>query len=357
MQVEVSALSKIAITPDLLRLLVIPFFVYLAWIDLKTRRIYDNAWIPMIGIAFLALTWDIYTIALTPVQDQQEFFFALSLSIIVIPALAFVLWENEILSGDADLKAFSVLAILIPTTPSYTILGKAFPIVSPATELFALTVLTNTLVLTAIVPLGTAAINMHRGIVNRTIFYTLIIQTNKLPTVDGVVKLHSLRNTEDSNGTHTEIDLDLLRLYLRWREITIEDLQNNSQEIRGTQPEDTVIPTTTAITGDHDKPHINPVNGEKRLQSPIQTPYSKGEVSDSNTEDIDEWSAELFCQELTPTQYTVDTTPNELREFLNVISEKDCVQVQPHFPLFVFIALGIISAFTFGDLAVILGFI
>ena len=54
-----SLLFGVATGPDLLRLLAVPVFAWAAYRDLRTRRVPNWTWYPLVVVGLVALLWDV----------------------------------------------------------------------------------------------------------------------------------------------------------------------------------------------------------------------------------------------------------------------------------------------------------
>jgi preflagellin peptidase FlaK len=124
----------------------------------------------------------------------------------------------------------------------------------------------------------------------------------------------SLLETHDG-FTRDGLDLDALRMYLRWRGLDLADLREHP-ELRDpdTLPDDPNDPTGGAV------------------------------VTDGSG---DPWGAAAFLEDIESSAY--GTTPADLREGLDVIVDNEEVWVTPGVPFIIPLFVGLLVALTGGD--------
>jgi preflagellin peptidase FlaK len=120
------------------------------------------------------------------------------------------------------------------------------------------------------------------------------------------------------------LDLDALRMYLRWRGITLPELREHPDKYR----DPATIPTTT-----------NPPTDGAITDSPPQT---------DGGHDDDPWGAEQFLTDISHSAY--GTTPTQLRAGLDVVTTHSTIWISPGIPFILPIFLGLLIAFTYGDI-------
>lgn len=231
--------------------------------------------------------------------------------LIVIPA-AYGFWRFGAFGG-ADAKALIVLALLFPTYPTYDVGATLLPLVASPTEAFALTILANTVLVGACYPLALAGRNALAGRFTPTMFVGRPIGWSAAERTHG-------RLLEDREGfTRSGLDLDALRMYLRWRGTTLSALREDPSEYRDPGS----LPAEPAPAGD-------------------------GAVADGGVVE-DEWGAEAFLADVGS---AYGTTPAGLRAGLDVLTARETVWVSPGIPFLVPILLGLLVGLTYGDLLI-----
>ncbi|AKB23319.1 A24 family peptidase C-terminal domain-containing protein [Methanosarcina sp. WH1] len=139
---------------EILKLAVcLPFLFYSSYLDLKTRRVPNRVWKLML---FSLSGFLIYEI----VNGGVSFLLQLVFSFFSSLFLTYLLFRVRVFGG-ADAKALIAIGILCPVYPVLEFYGYTFPLLGfPPAGLFALTVLENSLFLTAAVPLGLFCYNI-----------------------------------------------------------------------------------------------------------------------------------------------------------------------------------------------------
>lgn len=302
-------IGPVAITHyDAVRLVAIPVFVWGAYTDVKTRRVSNQLWPPLLGLALIALLLEGLDAITTGGAVWQEFVLVVGLSIGLLVPLAYGFWYLGGFGG-ADAKAIMVLALLFPTVPLYEVGDMVLPVVDPAAGVFSLSILTNAVVVGLVYPLALAGRNLAAGDIARTMFIGRRIRSSTVIEVPG--RLIETRSGIDTRG----LDLDALRMYLTWRGIDLEELRADPDQYRTTIPEEPVEP------GD-------------------------GAVADGGT--TDPWAAEAFLADVSGRAY--GTTPEGLRDGLEVLVDQDRVWYTPGIPFILLIVVGLALALVYGDL-------
>ena len=112
----VSLLVGVASGPDLLRLVAVPVLGWAALRDVRTRRVPNRTWLPLVAVGVVALAWDGLLVAGTP--EQRLFLLRVMLSLGLVAPLGYVFWRVGGFGG-ADAKAVMTLALLFPANPAY----------------------------------------------------------------------------------------------------------------------------------------------------------------------------------------------------------------------------------------------
>ncbi|MCG1004362.1 MULTISPECIES: A24 family peptidase C-terminal domain-containing protein [Halobacterium] len=293
--------------PDLLRLLVVPALGWAALRDWRTRRVPNGLWRPLVLLGAVLVVWDGYTAFGTP-YAFQPFAVRVAFSLLFVVPLAYAFWYVGGFGG-ADARAFMTLAVVFPTYPTYELLGYSLPVVETALGVFSLTILTNTVILGLAYPLVLGV----RNAVSRE-FSVVMFVGRRAPVAD-LTDIHgSLLETHDG-FTRDGLDLDALRMYLRWRGLDLAALRENpGLRDPATLPDDPNDPTGGAV------------------------------VTDGSG---DPWGAAAFLDDIDSTAY--GTTPADLRDGLDVIVDREEVWVTPGVPFIIPLFVGLLVALTGGD--------
>jgi preflagellin peptidase FlaK len=326
--------EALATVPDLLRLAVVPALGWAAWQDHRTRRVPSRLWWPLIGLGLLLLVWEGWTAVRGPVPSGQLFLLRAGLSVGLLVPLALVFYRLDLVGG-ADAKAFVALAVLFPTYPVYELAGLALPAARPPLGVFSLTAITNGAILGLLYPVALAARNLVDGEWSPVAVRARRVPWTALPETHG-------RLAETPEGrTLRGLDLDALRMYLRWRRASLADVRERPAELRdpASIPDEPGEPTDgrldpaeridEAVTVDRPDPDADPF-----------------EFAD-DWEYVDPWAAEEFVGTV---GRVYGTTPAQLREGLELLSRADRVWVSPGLPYLVPVFVGFLVGLTYGDL-------
>ena len=330
----------IATVPDLLRLLVLPVFGWAAWRDIHTRRIANRLWPPLVILGGLLLVWETTQVFVfgdpggAGAPGGRAFLIRVGISLLFVAPLGYAFWWFGAF-GAADAKAMIALAILLPTFPSYALGGLELPVVDTTIGVFSLTVLTNAVLLAVIVPIGLGLGNLFRRRIKPTVmFLARPVQTDSLPNRHG-------RLFETREGlTHDGLDLDVLRMYLRWRGLSLVALRAAPDVARD--------PASIGDTND-------PTDGRSDVADDLDwgdaesTPTVDGDPTTSESL-ADPWGVDQFFNSIDRSTYGID--PEQLRAGLELLATADdeTVWVSPGLPFIVPLFAGLLVAFTYGDL-------
>ena len=322
-----------ATLPDLLRLLVVPVFAWAAIRDVRTRRLPNRLWPPLYLFGALLLVWEIVTIWPLGGFVEMRFLVRVAISLLFVAPLGYAFWYLGAFGG-ADAKAMIALALVFPTFPAYEIAGIAFPIVDTQLGVFSLTILTNAVLLGLAYPIGLAVRNLVRGEVSSSMFLARPVATDSLPDRHG-------RLFEDPDGpTRGGVDLDALRMYLRWRGLALADLRAAPDELRDPDSVGETFDPTDGGT------HVGPrTDGGRAVDAEADGDVES--TADAGRDFDDPWAAERFLDEIDHGAYGTDAAT--LRDGLDVVAREDRVLVSPGMPFVVPMTLGLVASLTFGD--------
>lgn len=338
-----------ASVPDLLRLVAIPFFAAVALRDIRTRRVPNKTWVPLAALAVVLLVWE--TVAITSGDttgfERQRFFTQVILSVGFLIPLSYLFYRMGGFGG-ADAKAFFVIAVLFPTYPDYSLAEfgvegtlATLPVVQTTIGVFSLTILSNTVLAGAAYPLVLAGKNAATGYVSPGMFVAKPIRWDEATEEYGSLMEFPERTLTDDlslSGLRTyfswrRTDLDAIRMYLQWRGCTLADLREDPDAFRNpaSLPEEPNHPGDGSLATDG-----GTVEDER------------GDASTPETDEYDDpWGAEAFLTDIEGTAY--GTRPAELRTGLELLVEEDVVWISPGIPFLVPLFVGLVVAFTYGD--------
>ncbi|MDT3433842.1 A24 family peptidase C-terminal domain-containing protein [Haloarcula sp. 1CSR25-25] len=322
--------------PDLLRLVAVPVFGWAAYRDVKTRRVPNRTWTPLAVLAVVLLLWDAYTVWTGPTAVGQRLFLirvAISLGFVVPLSYGFWLIGGF---GGADAKAFMLVAVLFPVYPVYYLPTAAFPLQQTAIGVFSLTVLSNTVLAGVVYPLAVAAGNLARGRFSLAMFIGRPVPAASV--IDEYGRLLESPDGFDRGG----LDLDALRMYLRWRGCSLADVRADPDRHR--RP--TSLPAVPNDPGDGSLA----TDGGDRVAGDVGGPTdydAETDAPDAPDTIDDPWGAERFLDDIDHSAY--GTSPAQLRDGLDVLVEQDEVWISPGIPFLVPMFAGLVVSLTYGD--------
>ncbi|WP_408956678.1 A24 family peptidase C-terminal domain-containing protein [Natrinema sp. 74] len=329
-------LAGVAATgPDLLRLLAVPVFAWTAVRDIETRRVSSAVWIPLSLLGTALLVWDGW-LAWNAGQSvwTYEFLLPTAISVGLVVPIAYLFWWVGGFGG-ADAKALLVLAVLFPTFPEYALGSWSFPLETPPIGAFSFTILTNTVLVGIALPLVLAVRNAVAGRIAPVMFVGWPTSWGRIPETHG-------RLLETTSGlSRGGLDLDALRMYLRWRGLTLAELRDEPNRYRdpATLPAEPNPPTDGAVTADVQT---------RSDGGPLETSADDRAAAGIAAESDDPWGAAAFLEDIEGTAY--GTTPETLRDGLEVLATEETVWISPGTPFLVPIFAGLLLALIYGDL-------
>ena len=326
----------VASVPDILRLVVLPVLGWAAWRDIEVRRVPSRTWYPLFALGAVLLAWDAVGHLSLSAPGDVLFLIRVAVSLLLVAPIAYLFWRLGGFGG-ADAKALIAISILLPTFPTYLFSGFALPVVVTTLGVFSMTVLTNSVVLAAGYPVALAARNLIDGETALPgMLFGRRIDVESLPGAHG-------RLFETTEGfTRNGLDIDALRMYLRWRGTSLADLCANPDLARDPESIGATHDPTDGAVAEAAIDAAAESDGGSTLGS---DPESE---SDRNTDIDDPWGAAAFLDDIEGTAY--GTSPEKLREGLTVVTERDAVWISPGIPFIVPMFVGTLIAFVYGDL-------
>ena len=357
---------------DGLRLLAVPLFGWAALRDVRTRRVPNWVWLVLGALGAVLLVVDL--VRWYPFEGWMatRHLIQVGVSLLFVAPLGYLFWRIGGFGG-ADAKALMALSVLFPTYPAYFLpqslvmlgLPPVLPYQMTALGVFSLTILTDTVLVGMAFPLVLAARNLVAGRTGNAMFFGRVVPVATLPTVHG--RLFETR----SGFTRSGLDLDALRMYLRWRGCSLTALRDHADSYR--DPEsigETNPPTDGAVDPEgvdvvgEDSGRLTPDGGEEATNEEISSDEarrSNGETPDadstldadpdSNLDDErieDPWGAEQFLDDIDHSAYGTDA--ETLREGLETVVAREEVWISPGLPFIVPMFVGLVVALTYGDL-------
>lgn len=334
---------------DLLRLVAVPVLGWAAVRDVKTRRVPNETWLPLMALGVVLLSWDalavwtdtVWTLTIDGFdigigaeiasETVQSFAIRTAISVGFLVPFAYVFWWFGGFGG-ADAKALMALALLFPLYPVFLFPGFTLPWFEATLGVFALTILSNTVLVGAVYPVALAGRNLLDGAVSRMMVVGRPIAASALSRRYG-------RLLERPDGlTRQGMDLDVLRMYLNWRGLTIETLREDPDRYRD----------PASLPDEPNDP------GDGTLKQYDTSPTSDGRAVDDVTtseEPIeDPWGAGAFFEDIGGPIYGTDA--EELRAGLSVVATSDRVWYSPGIPFIVPMFGGLLVSLVAGDVLV-----
>ncbi|SEQ75471.1 A24 family peptidase [Natrinema salaciae] len=336
--------------PDLLRLVAVPVFAWTAYRDIETRRVSSTVWIPLSLLGTVLLVWDGWlSWSAGGTAWSYEFLIPTTISLGLVVPIAYLFWWFGGFGG-ADAKALLVLAVLFPTVPEYALGSVALPLAEtsslaePTTiRPFSFTILTNAVLVGIALPLALAVRNAAAGRIAPVMFVGWPVSWERIPTSHG-------RLLETPSGrSRGGLDLDALRMYLRWRGLSLAELRADPKRYRdpATLPAEPNPPTDGAVTADVAVRGDGGALESAPADAADAADAAEPESATGATVD-DPWGADAFLDDIDGSAY--GTTPDTLREGLEVLAEKETVWISPGTPFLVPVFVGLVIALLYGDL-------
>jgi preflagellin peptidase FlaK len=342
---------------DLLRLLVVPFFAWAAYTDVRTRRIPNRVWPPLFvaGVVLLVLTMQR---ALAPGAPYASVALpAAVISLGVVAPIAYLFWLFGGFGG-ADAKALLVLSLLFPIYPAYEVAGVVLPLPGNENALgsFAFSILTNTVLAGVLYPLALSVRNAANG------EFALPMFLGKRVPADSVDERYGTVMGRNDGMDAGSLDLDALRMYLRWRGETLDAVRSNAGELRDpatlpdapNDPGDGNVDASAAgsESGGEGEDPVAPDGGDADTGTDAVDADAETDGADAaDVEYEDAWGAETFLEDVDGDAY--GTSPEALRSGLDVLATAEKVWVSPGIPFIVPMFVGLVVALTVGDLVTV----
>lgn len=323
---------------DLCRLLAVPVFGWVAWRDVATRRVADRTWLPLLGLAGVALAWDLFVLG---AGADRLFLVRVALSVGLVVPLSYVFWRLGGFGG-ADAKAFMILALLFPVYPAYELLDTTLPRVETALGVFSLTIVTDTVLVGLFYPLTLGVRNALRGELSLRAFVGRQIESEEATTEYG-----RLLGVGSGRGG---LDLDALRMYLRWRGLTLREVREEATKYRDPEslPTERNPPGDGAITEGTRTDGGLVRNDRERVTESGETTETGSDRAPARERYEDPWGAAAFLADIDSTAY--GTTPEDLCDGLDTLTTEETVWITPGIPFLVPLFFGLCIALTYGDL-------
>jgi len=322
----------VATSIDLIRLAVIPLFLYTAVTDIKRRRAPDWVWGILVVVAVALLIVEVLLV-IPPINTPRGWIYMIQATTTIGLAVGFgAIGHMFGLMGGADTKAIVSVGLLYPTYP-YSILGQyGFP-VSGALSVTGVDMIANGFIFAAAYPVIIAVHNLRHSNIFTRMFLTVKTPVDSLPSMYGRVA------PTPKHLSPTSVDLDTLRMYLAWRQATVTDIRAHSEEYRSGNAR------TSDSVGD------GTVESYRRLVDDAEEHEEAESVSDADSSE-DPWRVDEFADHADSRFH--GTEPDDLRELLDEIasSPRSPLWVSPGIPLLAPLAIGVVFTILYGSLIV-----
>lgn len=308
---------------DLIRLLAVPIFIWAGWRDFLTRRVKNYLWPAVVLIGLVALSVDLL-VSRPGMRSHLLRMFVLS--VVSVGGLA-VLFARKGYFGWADAGALISISTLFPIAPSYVLGSSFYPVISPEFEIFALTIVANAALIALVTPIYTVLYDANNG--HFDLFSSLY--SVSLPP-SSITTAHGRMFYSGDSGLVRGVDIDVIRMYLRWRQCSFEDAIENPEQCR----DPTSIPAETDA----------PFDGRVRSET-IETEL---EPVTGDSEGVDDpWGLDRFYDEVEAPMYGARKLhfKNSLDQLF--LTESD-TRVSLGHPFVMYVLLGIIVAILYGNL-------
>lgn len=258
--------------------------------------------------------------------------------ITMIPALgvfgAIALVQAKLM-GDSDAYALAVVIMLFPGLIIYQIpfTGVALPHTPNHFRVHAVSIIANAFLVGGTIPLVLMVKNIAAGRFNDD----LLLNWIPTPQLESEYGKLAIRETGES------IDLDIIRMYLRWRSATHGELINGELD-------DSNIPETRRVSDGRVRTGIPLIIRQvDRFIAPNRGLKGNRRKEQQNTPG-DQWGAEFFFEDVDE-----DLPPDRLRAALDQLAgEKNSMQpIYPGMPFITLLFIGLVLSLTVGDMVAV----
>ena len=317
------------VVPDLLRLLVVPVFGYAAYRDIRTRRVDRRTWVPAALLGLVALALDFLLVPPGSFSGDR-LLVRVGVSLGLVGALGYLFWRLGAFGG-ADAKAVLILALCFPTSPVLPEPFAGVPVHGSTLGVFSLTILSNTVLLGLAYPLVLAVGNAARG------RFRLAMLVGRPVRLDRLAGTYGRLLETPAGFTRGGLDLDALRMYLRWRGTTVSAIRERPDALRDPDslpaPAAYNDPTSGSVAEGEpvadggiaagSESEEEPVADGGTVDGPEAAPQPGVPTSGAATpavRRVDPWGAAAFLDSVS---HAYGTTPADLRDGLELLADPD----------------------------------
>lgn len=301
------------VTPDMLRLLIVPIFIFAAVLDYKKRVVYNQLWIPAIGLLIIILLWDFLILLTESESALTTYLQSFSISVILGSSIAHMLYTSGNIGG-ADMKGIIYLSFLFPKPPSITLADYTFPSTPGTTPIFSLTVLLNAIVISTSFRTYILYQNMNNSDTKSLNSKTYEVATEILSEKHGFFKT--------DNGK--EIRIENIRTY-----ITDDSNKQNTQSSKPTK-HSTIITTIINSTVPN------------KIQNLITRKYNKINHPSINSPPLNHNDTKNPNKNKTLTE--------DQKQAIKHVKQNDYINYSPAIPFFIPLTIGLIIAIVHGSI-------
>lgn len=322
---------------NLIRILLVGFFAYAAWVDIKTRRVNDLVWV-VLSVAGLG----IFTADIVMTTDRIAAYrlYLFFLSVIPIGGLG-VLFARLGFFGWADAGAFLALSIIFPMILPFEVMNVSFPLFRDSSLLMSYVVLLNAALLSLTSPVVIALRNLYTG----SFEFPYGIYLTELE-LDNLWSEHGSVAYSDDGQWIRSTDLDVIRRYLQWRGCPVDCIFKNPSSHRDYIDLDNTVSGVSSLPITEEPTSscsTDLINGESNKDSSMQA-----ELVD------DKWGIDLFIDEEGVELY--GASAGDIRNSLDqVFIDQTPARLSLGQPFLLFVFAGIISTLLFGSILHVVG--
>lgn len=316
--------------PDLLRLCTIPLFGYAAYTDFTNRRVKKWVWWVLIASGGLITLFELSQLA--PIRGEED----IRQVQLIVNSMGILMLIGGLLShakrvGLADAKAIITLAVLYPTFPTITLAGYTLPIASSTVGSLSITALLNAFVLGSVYIFDAVKQALKSWFSTGEFKLSEEIEVSNIAKRAG--KVHPINV---GNGNEFEVDIDTIRMYLRWRDININDIKNGS------------VTPTTSIGDTYSVSTGAMSDGGKIISGNEREKLADQEQADRSAAPGDEWGVKMFFKQVDADIY--GDSPEAIREALEYIENSETIFLKRGYPMVTLLFGGILLSLSVGNI-------
>jgi Type IV leader peptidase family. len=327
----------------LLYLIPVVVLVVFGYIDWRIRRIPNAVWKPLFAVSFAFLSYRVFDVYGTPMFEPL--LIQVLVSAVSVGGLGLFAGVTGLFGG-ADVKGLLWISITLPVYPSFT----SF-VYEPVVGVLSFSVFLNALLLGVAYQGVLIAVNAVRGDWDLRMVAGVRVPVGSLTAMHGRIirkpmGVSDVINTVQSGGDITDagldpcLDLDTLRMYLRWRATSLTEIRVDSSWFRSSAP----VPW---ITGEFSDGRVDRVAGFDEVTESSPRVDGLGVAWAFPGEEVDPWGASAFVQTagekyVWMSESVYGDSPASIRRGLEMVSSQRTVWVSPGLPFFVLLAGGAI---------------